>query len=46
MAERQGNFPERPQPKSYDREYVRLPADNDSAQVILRGIISEVPRRG
>jgi hypothetical protein len=45
MAERQGCFPNQSQPERYYREYIRLPVDYDLARVILRGVISEGPRR-
>jgi hypothetical protein len=46
VAEQQGKPPDRPVHERYYSECVRLPADMDSAQVILRGVINERSGRG
>ena len=40
------NTPQRPEHERYYSECVRLPAEKDPAQVILRGVINERSGRG
>jgi hypothetical protein len=46
VAEQQGKTPDRPEHERYYSECVRLPANMDSAQIILRGVINERSGRG
>jgi hypothetical protein len=46
VAEQQGKAPDRTGSECYYGERVRLPADKDSAQVILHGVINERSGRG
>ncbi len=42
----QENGPSQPQPDHYYREYIRLPADEDVVDEILRGVFYERTSRG
>lgn len=46
MAAQQENAPDQPQPERYYSEYIHLPADEEAARVILRGVINERSNRG
>jgi hypothetical protein len=46
VRDQQGKAPGRPKPERYHSEHVRLPADKDSAQAIVRGVINERSSRG
>jgi len=46
VAGQQGKAPDRPESERYYSERVRLPADKDPAQTILRGVINERSGRG
>ncbi len=41
MTAQQENAPNQPQPDRYYSEYIHLPADEDSAGELLRGVFNE-----
>jgi hypothetical protein len=46
LAPQQENAPDQPQPERYYSEYIHLPADEDAARMILRGVFNERTGRG
>jgi hypothetical protein len=46
MADPHGKVPDRPQPEGYHSEYIRLPADDDLALLVLGSVIREKSSRG
>jgi hypothetical protein len=46
LAAQHENAPDQPQPERYYREYITLPADEDSARGLLRGSFYERTSRG
>jgi hypothetical protein len=46
LAAQQENVPDQPHPERYYSEYIHLPADEDSAGVLLRGVFNERSGRG